>query len=232
MKKSIYKITKKSDGKSYIGQAIRPYERFSQHCYRHEQYASLINTAINKYGIDAFSFEVLEWDIENYNEREKYWIQYFNTKAPNGYNLTDGGEEPPLNLGENNPNATHTSEQVVEVKRLLKETDLSLTDIANIVGYEDRSAIERINNGSIWKDPKEKYPIRKLFLSDLSCKERWKQVVDCLLNTDLPQREIAEICGIKRSAVTMINNGKNGSQWNDGSIEYPIRQGRHYGKNL
>lgn len=49
-------------------------------------YVSLINSAIKKYGKENFSFEILEY-AENYNEREKFWIKYYNSKVPNGYNI-------------------------------------------------------------------------------------------------------------------------------------------------
>lgn len=74
MLKSIYKITNKLNGKIYIGQSVNPFNRFKQHCYNKQgsSYKSLINEAINKYGKENFLFEILELDIENYNEREKY----------------------------------------------------------------------------------------------------------------------------------------------------------------
>lgn len=230
MLKSIYKITNKLNGKIYIGQSINPFNRFKQHCYNKQgsSYKSLINEAINKYGKENFLFEILELDIENYNEREKYWIKYFNCLSPNGYNLTEGGEEPPILTGQNATFTAHTDEQVKLVKELLKNTDLPLLEIAKQTGYADATAIQRINIGQIWNDPEENYPLRFLFNDDTSQKERWEKVVDLLLNTDLPQKEIATLCGIKRSAVTMINNGKNGRRWNINNIPYPIRSGRHY----
>ena len=53
----IYKITKKSNGKSYIGQSNDIYRRFNEHKYKKEL---AIDQAIQKYGADAFDFEVLE----------------------------------------------------------------------------------------------------------------------------------------------------------------------------
>lgn len=72
MLKSIYKITNKINNKIYIGQSVRPFERFSQHCHNKRTNISLINKAIQKYGKENFNFEIIESDIENYNEREKY----------------------------------------------------------------------------------------------------------------------------------------------------------------
>ena len=95
----IYKITNKINNKIYIGQTIkeRATDRFSQHRYlaRHldqDNGISYLHRAMNLYGIDNFNFEVIE-EIENslLNEREKYWIKFYNSIIPNGYNITDGG---------------------------------------------------------------------------------------------------------------------------------------------
>jgi len=231
MKKSIYKITNKLNNRIYIGQSNDPMRRFSEHCHKSENYTSLINEAIQKYGVENFCFEVIESDIENYNEREKYWIKYYNSLAPNGYNIAEGGEEPPRIAHTEHHWTTHNEDTVKEVKRLLRETTLSPSEIGERTGYNP-SAVNRINLGKIWNDPNEIYPIRVLFDSDMAQKERWEQIVELLQTTDFTQKEIATLCGVKRSAVTMINNGRNGRRWNDGSITYPIRSGRHCSNNL
>jgi group I intron endonuclease len=49
--------------------------------------------AINKYGKENFKKYIVEYcDVEHLSERERYYIKEWKTKAPNGYNLTDGGE--------------------------------------------------------------------------------------------------------------------------------------------
>ena len=48
---------------------------------------------MNKYGINNFSFEIIEeCKKDELSEEERYWINYYNSTAPNGYNLTKGGE--------------------------------------------------------------------------------------------------------------------------------------------
>lgn len=47
---------------------------------------SLISLAIQEYGVENFTLEILESDIEDYDEREHYWIEKLNALAPNGYN--------------------------------------------------------------------------------------------------------------------------------------------------
>ena len=225
MEKSIYKITNLINNKIYIGQSKHPFKRFQEHCNRSENYTSLINYAINKYGKDNFSLEIIENNIEDYNEKEKYWIQYYNCMAPKGYNIQEGGEQPPVFYGEDNILTKHSYEQVALAKYLLKNTDMDKEKIAKESGYKDKSAIDRINTGVIWFDPDETYPLRKDFLGKVSTKERWLKIVDYLENTDLTHKEIGQLCGVGRSTVTAINRGQNGENWGkEYNIDYPIRK--------
>lgn len=88
----VYKITNKINGKIYIGQTIcKLNRRMANHLSRQQ---TPIEKAITKYGIESFEICVIDHasDKETLNEKEIYWINTFNCKAPFGYNLTDGGE--------------------------------------------------------------------------------------------------------------------------------------------
>ena len=97
MRGFIYKITNKINGKSYIGQTIQNVkERFYQHCATKCSQAVLnmvIHKAITKYGKSNFTIEVIE-EVEstNLNDRERYWIKYYDSYN-NGYNSTEGGQD-------------------------------------------------------------------------------------------------------------------------------------------
>ena len=94
----IYKHTNKINGKCYIGQTKkRPKIRWGKNGYNYK-YCSHFYSAIQKYGWSNFNHEILEKDIptlELANEREQYWIKYFNSFYQ-GYNSTLGGNS---NLG-------------------------------------------------------------------------------------------------------------------------------------
>ena len=97
MRGFIYKITNKINGKSYIGQTIQNVkERFYQHCATKCSKAvsnMAIHRAIKKYGKSNFTVEVIEEiDSANLNDRERYWIKYYNSYN-NGYNSTKGGQD-------------------------------------------------------------------------------------------------------------------------------------------
>lgn len=86
----IYKITNTINGKAYIGQTRRTIKwRFDQHKNCNKKYA--LYYAIDKYGIKNFKVEQLEeCDNSKLDEREIYWIEFYNTYHK-GYNMTKGG---------------------------------------------------------------------------------------------------------------------------------------------
>ena len=81
MKKDIYVIKNRINNFVYVGQAINSAERFIAHCKPSSIVSgnSIIDKAIQKYGANNFWFEIIEQQVENYNEREKYWIKELNT---------------------------------------------------------------------------------------------------------------------------------------------------------
>lgn len=92
----IYKITNQLNGKCYIGQSIDIKMRWIQHLYcgkNNIQKGKLYPAMFND-GIDNFQFEVLEecnLSQEELNNKERYWINYYNS-FNNGYNSTPGGQ--------------------------------------------------------------------------------------------------------------------------------------------
>lgn len=95
----IYCFTNLINNKRYIGQSIDVQERISQHKYRYKVkndsgYRSAFHSALRKYGWENFSFSIIEeCTIEELDNKEKYWIQKYNTMSPYGYNLTVGGQK-------------------------------------------------------------------------------------------------------------------------------------------
>ena len=87
----IYLITNLLNYKKYVGiTKFSLEERFLQHIKR----GFLLTEAIKKYGEQKFSIELIE-EVESADrayELEMYYIKEYNTKAPHGYNLTDGGD--------------------------------------------------------------------------------------------------------------------------------------------
>lgn len=92
----IYLRTNRINGKKYVGQATTKRFKARQNKWNNlnQPYAGpAINAARAKYGLEAFGFEILkECDDKELDYWEKYYVKELNTKAPNGYNLTDGGD--------------------------------------------------------------------------------------------------------------------------------------------
>lgn len=94
-KYTVYIRTNKINGKQYVGQTNNWKRREYNWYNTNWSYAgSLINNARNKYGTDNFETTILkECDtLDDVCKWEMFFIKKLNTKYPNGYNLTDGGE--------------------------------------------------------------------------------------------------------------------------------------------
>lgn len=81
----IYKITYLPTGESYVGKSTNIKSRWEQHiksCFGLGTIAhSTLHTKMARDGIWNFSFEVLEEvEKDKLGEREKYWIDFYNTK--------------------------------------------------------------------------------------------------------------------------------------------------------
>ena len=105
----IYKITNKTNNKMYIGLTTRTFEeRMTDYRFAATSpvdYPSGILAAIKKYGFDNFIFEIVEGNLDNdeiLDEKEIYYIKYFGTKAPQGYNISDGGRGDIQLIGKKN----------------------------------------------------------------------------------------------------------------------------------
>ena len=90
----IYMIRNTVNGKAYIGQTIKkPEYRINAHLDCTENGSLLLKRAIEKYGRDAFTFEILHDSVLDIllDDLEIAEIKKHNTLAPNGYNLDSGG---------------------------------------------------------------------------------------------------------------------------------------------
>ena len=88
----IFSITNNLTGKQYIGQSIDIYALWKKYKYNYNTGNSEIFSDMRTFGIENFSFKIIEkCPIYLLNDKEKYYIQLYNTISPNGYNKTTGG---------------------------------------------------------------------------------------------------------------------------------------------
>lgn len=156
----IYKITNIKNNKIYIGQSVNIESRWKKHrtgpfSKNNSQYNSSLYRAIRKYGISNFKFEIIEeCPKENLNDREIFWISYYNSNNPDiGYNLTSGGNTATV--------TTLTLQQVKQIQNLLLNTKLSQENIGKQFGVDQRS-ISYINTGITWLNSNLSYPLRTI----------------------------------------------------------------------
>ena len=143
----IYKITNNINGKSYIGQTKRTIEKRwqdhlssafsqSQHSYNYPLYID-----IRKYGVKNFEITTIEkCPINLLDEKEKYWIKFYDTKN-NGYNQTLGGHSVQLY---NYDEIYKLWEQGYSCKEIKNITNISYTTLAEILNKFNINSKERL----------------------------------------------------------------------------------------
>ena len=225
IKKDIYIIKNDINDKVYIGQSINTEERFKSHCKVNND-NSLIDIAIQRYGKEHFWYEIIESQIEDYNEKEKYYIKFYNSKTPNGYNILEGGEEPPIFYGDNHPNTKILDEDVIKLKNDLKNTIISLQELANKYKISKKQVL-RINQGLSRSKIEEEYPIRKNpNINGKLTEEDVDNIIELLKYTYRFNGDIAKEFGVNSDAINKINKGEFHYREN---IQYPIRNWKSSG---
>ena len=172
----IYKATNKINGKVYIGQTVRSLqERMAEHA-RHTQ--TTFDRALKKYGLDAFDIEQIDSadSVDELNQKEIYWIEFYNCVVPNGYNMCEGGgntkgfhhkEESKRKMaeikstsywGENNPffGKTHSEEarQKMSAKRK-GMAHLTPEAIQKVRASHYKAKVRNIDTGEVFDSVKE-----------------------------------------------------------------------------
>lgn len=87
----IYRITCVVTGKIYVGSAMNLRKRWKDHSFylqRNEHHNPKLQAAWNKYGPDAFTFEVLELVLSmSLTAREQYWFKKLDPFEKRGFNI-------------------------------------------------------------------------------------------------------------------------------------------------
>lgn len=155
----IYKIENKIDGKVYIGQSVNIEDRWIKHKsvsqnINHENAHYKIYRAIRKHGLENFIFSIIEeCSKENLDDKEKEWINFYDSYK-NGYNQTLGGQSLKAH------GTKLTQIQIEEITELLKNTKISINNIANKYNVHP-CTITHINTGKTWFRQNLVYPIRE-----------------------------------------------------------------------
>lgn len=191
MRGFIYKITNNVNGKVYIGQTIQTIkERFYQHCATKCSDSVLnmaIHRAIKKYGKSNFIIEVIEEvDKDSLNDREKFWIEYYNSYN-NGYNSTRGGQD----------SSTHCKE--LDTESIIKEynSGKSLRSIGNTFKVDKQTIKDLLIRNNITLRTTRSYK--------LSQPDRLSIIED--VKSGIDRKLIMEKWSISKSYLSQLING-------------------------
>jgi len=170
----IYRIVNDINQHCYIGQSVQIEKRWQNHKVaafniNDKGYEYPLYRAFRKYGIENFTFEIIEeCSQEELNEKEHYWISYYQPE----YNQTEGGDYQiiPQKL---------TLEEVKEIQEILlndiegKISHVELAEKYNVKAY----TIQDINSGRTWHNSNYNYP---LHLSKYDSRRNHKHYcIDC-----------------------------------------------------
>lgn len=115
---------------------------------------SPIYLAIRKYGLENFSFSIIEeCRQEELKDREIYWIEYYHT-FENGYNATRGGDLPEGHVlkGEKHGMSKLTEKDVIRCRRLYSQgarcLDIWRKDYKDVIHAR---GFQRMWHGKTWK---------------------------------------------------------------------------------
>lgn len=154
MKVGIYKITNLINNRHYIGQSIDIEERWKEHrqnAYNKskDSYEYPLYRAIRKYGLENFNFSIIEeCRRDELNEKEIYYIEYYNSYYE-GYNQTLGGHHSsPVKLPDN------------LLQQLIKDLQQGIPFKILQEKYNvNKFTLSRINNGHSWYQDDLSYPL-------------------------------------------------------------------------
>lgn len=152
-------FTNKITGESYVGQSINLHKRYICHKTiienkRLKDENTYFHRCAMSYSFEDYEYQILEaCNKEDLDSLEVYYIDKYNTRFPNGYNITKGGSIAVTT-------SKITDQQYEEIIELLKCSDLTNSEIGELYDLTDQS-ISNINCGITHKNPEYKYPIRK-----------------------------------------------------------------------
>lgn len=229
----IYKLMF-DNNKIYIGLSNDIRRRINEHLRRDviEYPNLLISKAFKKHRlVDIEILELIdENDREKLKDREKYWIQFYNSfKDRNkGYNMTEGGDGAPSGIY--NPASNISQENLDLIYDLLKNSTLTYEEIAD-KSCSSYSIVSRINNGIHYHNSQLEYPIRKSRVEHFGIEnkhssfynreEELLQLIKDLQDNILTYEEIKGKYKIQTTTLSLINQGK---KYRQNDCNYPLRE--------
>lgn len=210
MTKGIYKIENLINNKCYIGKSSDIEKRWQYHKNRmndSREFNKPLYKAFRKYGIDNFSFEIIEPLEENYdicsNERERYWIKYYNSYGNTGYNATHGGDGGQTVLDPRKKYGKLTTEEVIYLRKRYAEGKYPKSYIWKV---EFKNKISERGFEAIWLGQKAREVMPEVFTEE----NKKKQLILSRAYEGVLRRRVS--LAEKNKIKERINNGESANQ--------------------
>ncbi len=230
----IYRITCASNGRFYIGSSINLSHRFQEHRgrLRHTKHENIkLQRAWDKYGEEAFSFEVLELVLfpELLTNREQYWFDKLKPFGNRGFNIVlTAGSNSGMKLSPEhreklrvmNLGRKHTEEAKRRMAKSQKGKKhkpstihkMHLARLGHVISPEGRARISIANTGrpSINKGKKASLELRKQ-LEDAHVFQRKTIVAISPDGTEYIAHGVRSFCkehSLDHSALTRVAQGR------------------------
>lgn len=201
----IYCIENKVNNKKYIGKSVNIYERWRHHkieLNHHRKKNQYFQRAWDKYGKENFKFYIIELcSDDELNNREIYWINYYNTINRNyGYNMTKGGTG-------GDTLSQHTPEEIKDIntkrsKAINKTRKKNINNGFKAVKLYKKDVLEIIdlllegyNNIYI----ADKYKVSNSTINDIRNHNTWKELTKDYI---FPESDGKRTTKLKNKAVT------------------------------
>ena len=192
----IYKIENDINGKLYIGQTSFPLEvRLQRHIT--DSRKGLINrplyAAMRKYGFEHFHISLIE-EADNPNEREQFWINFYNTYK-NGYNATIGGQGK----------AKIDKQEIYDI--WVQNNKCSMLELSKITGHDNqwlgviiKSMGGEVENGKYWARKKQGKTVLQLDKNTEEIIAEYECLADAerAMNVTVHKSHIGQVCNGKR----------------------------------
>ena len=213
----IYKITNKINQKSYIGLTTRSLrQRWSEHCSAARKGSQkVIHKAIQKYGSDNFSVDVIDCSsktLEELFQKEKDYIKIYESfNTGKGYNCTDGGDFFVMSSEERLKRSKRLLGRRLseDVKRKISETKRKYP---TIITDEYRAKISKASTGRVFSPESIEKRVQKLRGQKRNDEQKRKMGIKNIGRklTEEHKKKISESGKNKTNKpFTMFKNGQN-----------------------
>ena len=194
----IYKITNVVNNKSYIGKSVNIEERWQHHktSERRRYPNKLLYKAFDKYGLNNFTFEIIEeCQKQELEQKEKFWIKHYHTcvleKDGYGYNCTFGGDGFQTGGGENSATPVLTQKEVLSIQSQLLQ-GIPIVEISKKFPQVGYNCIYNINIGKTWHNDNFTYPLKKYSKNHKFTDIEIEAIRELYFNQSYSQKEIAQ----------------------------------------